>query len=347
MSKYFSKKVILFTLSVLLFLIVFAIGSSLMLKAGRFNSKINRFCVHSGIDNTGKDGDVNFGFLFVNSVNDVSRINSIHKTRFNAITFLQSKEDWLAHKILGKTFPWDTNRVVGFQLASVNSAMFNEVHQFPELRYLQLTNTPSTIEQLSKLAELKHLKVIKIINCGLRDEGMQHLIEKLNLQEVDIKNEPLVTDKLIQFLFRSSIIKNVNLYNLTNPRFATLEELFPVSKSIEQLSLGGDEKTFITDKFIKKLSGNTHLKKLDIYNSSLTDKSISDLMKLTGLEVLEIRESNLTYGNIKKLAALPNLKSITIWINSPILDVDMASLNKIFHKCGEVEIIGFPTEPKN
>ena len=231
----------------LLFLLAWC-SITLMLKASHFNSNLNRVCQLSEVDTriphlARIEGYKKRFTRFYTVYPEGSPINSY--PQYNSIALVQSK-NWLARKVFGESYPWELNRVVDLKMTLVKPALFDEIGQFSKLNLLELTDTPCTAKQLTKLAELKNLELLFLNNCNLQDEGIDVLADKLDLTVIYLEEEPLLTDRAVQYIFNSKTITTASLSNLTNPKFSTSKEPFPVSKSIKNLVLMAEIKRIMT-----------------------------------------------------------------------------------------------------
>jgi hypothetical protein len=91
------------------------------------------------------------------------------------------------------------------------------------------------------------------------------------------------------------------------------------------------EGTTVSAEFLSQLGSLTHLKQLDLSQSSVNDKDMSHLVRLSELEYLRLGDTSVTDTGLEHLATLSNLKSLDLCrtgVNGDGLKY-LAGLNKL------------------
>ena len=176
-------------------------------------------------------------------------------------------------------------------------------------------------DELENLKRFKSLTGLDVSMCKVNDKKMKLIGELTNITDLDINDNPDITDEGLQNLANLRNLKVLDIgYTIENyaPRenYAARNKKtnngLGFLKSLKQLDHLRIKRIPLKDAGLDNLQGLDRLMDLDLGNTQITDKGLSKLAGFKHLESLDIDHNHdITEKGIEALADFPSLKELS------------------------------------
>jgi hypothetical protein len=255
------------------------------------------------------------------------QVNKAREQR-EAIAAVQKYGGWVHFDyefVNGKLTSGRSPRAPGWLRSLLGAEYFQNVRQV-SLVYDESTgtrfdnsNVRACDDLLQKLAKQPGLKELLLMETQATDEGLRHVGNMTELDELYIWDASSVTDVGVSRLSRLKNLKNIHINHshLTDSSLALLSSL----PRMEAMSL---QQNHFSDAGLARLNGKERLKRLHlgIGDVRITDAGLAHLKDFKKLEILDIQNSQVTTQGLEQLEGLPNLKEL--WLSGTSIPITAA-----------------------
>ncbi len=220
--------------------------------------------------------------------------------------------------------------ILTLDLPSISQGGITVISELSKLRILQFGQTRISNEMIpllrsisgldkiafdgrwlldSGIAAFKESSLTEIVlpHAAITDKGVKDLSEMKNLEWLDLRNAPHISDAALKDIAKLEELRYLNLSStaITGMNFSSLAKLPKLGEFI----LAG---TKINDVAIKELTAFENLQVLDLRKTAITDQSIPILMEMPHLKRIGLENTKITKDGMNRLKmSRPALEWIT------------------------------------
>lgn len=218
--------------------------------------------------------------------------------------------------------------------------------RLPNLKYLDLSDTPITDRGLEQLWSLKKLEYLDLARTAVTGAGLKTLVTLTNLKSVTL-DQTAVDDAGMAFLAKLPKLDSLSLYRtgvgdtglarlrtVSSLTLLDLRETLVTDAGLESLDklpmleglfLDG---TAIGDRGIDAIKGLRNINRLTLDGTKVTDVSAATLASWTNLTLLRLHGNALTDRGVEQLHVLVNLRHLDL-SGTKITDAALRALAKM------------------
>ncbi|XWS27100.1 hypothetical protein CRYUN_Cryun26dG0087400 [Craigia yunnanensis] len=206
---------------------------------------------------------------------------------------------------------------------NVTAACLDSISALVTLAYLNLGRCGLTDDGCDKFSGVKNLKVLSLAFNNITDACLAHLKGLTNLENLNL-DSCKIGDECLANLTGLSCLKSLELSD-TEIGSNGLRHLSAINDTVSlilfetylpvRIDSSGDLEsiiTLVTDSGLKKLSGLTALKSLNLDARQFTDAGLSALTSFKNLHSLEICGGGLTDAGLKNIKDLASLTLLNL-----------------------------------
>ncbi|WP_164102272.1 leucine-rich repeat domain-containing protein [Candidatus Laterigemmans baculatus] len=171
----------------------------------------------------------------------------------------------------------------------ISRDMLQHLRSLPRLQVLKLDRTPVNDDDLSVIRSLSQLQKLHLGRAAeVTDEGVASLSQLRDLEYLEL-NYTRLTDKSVEALSRLPRLSVLRLSGQFSDD--SLRHVGGMAQ-LRELTLGGVERTGISNEGLVHLRGLTDLEELNLYNSRVTEEGLRHLSHMRNLRRLDLRKTD-------------------------------------------------------
>ncbi len=174
------------------------------------------------------------------------------------------------------------------------------------LEELDLSKTSFNGAGIPALAKFQNLRTLALVSDHITDADLGSLKKLSGLINLDLSNNPKITDAALSVISKLPKLRQLNLTN-TGISSKGLSEL----RDLRDLSVLNISDTKVDDRGLVAIQ-NLPLTTFDLLNTAITDGALKGIAKIRTLRELGLQKVPLTLDSMKLIASLP-LNSLTLY----------------------------------